>query len=344
MKNIKALSIVALAALMTFGIAGCSKTEKHGVNERKKLIFDSWIQINHPDLKPQGKGIYIIEDKIGEGQAIGEVKDNPYLFVSYSIRDLKGNITTSTNEKTAKQIGTYKETNYYGPIVWTRYDNNMQEGITEAIEGMRDGGTRTVAIPGWLMSYKRYGTAEDYLNLNEKAVTSAVYTITIHGHTKDYKKWEDDSLKRYSDKYLGGIDTLSKGFYYKQTQKPTEDKEMPNDTTVYINYIGRLLNGLVFDTNIEDSAKVYNIYKKDNSYKPMKISWGERFEELKMGDQDNSMIPGFAKALYNMKPGEACTTVFSSSLGYGSRSKGAQIPSFAMLRFDITLVEKENSK
>lgn len=137
MKNIKALSIVALAALMTFGIAGCSKTEKHGVNERKKLIFDSWIQINHPDLKPQGKGIYIIEDKIGEGQAIGEVKDNPYLFVSYSIRDLKGNITTSTNEKTAKQIGTYKETNYYGPIVWTRYDNNMQEGITEAIEGDR---------------------------------------------------------------------------------------------------------------------------------------------------------------------------------------------------------------
>ena len=37
------------------------------------------------------------------------------------------------------------------------------------------------------------------------------------------------------------------GFYYKQLQAPSDTTSFPKDTTIYINYTGRLLNGLVFD-------------------------------------------------------------------------------------------------
>lgn len=329
-------SILAIGLIVMLA-SNCAKTEKSELNASNKRYFDAWMQENHPDLKPSELGVFIENEVAGKGESIGDAEDNPYLFVTYTIRDLNQNITATTDKKIAQQIGSYKETNYYGPIVWTRFNHSMQAGVAEAIKGMKDGGERTVIIPGWLATYKRYETEQDFLN-NVKG-TNAIYTIKIHSHTDDYEKWEADSLKRYSAKYLGGIDTLSKGFYYKQVQKPSTDKEFPKDTTFYVNYIGRLLNGQVFDTNMADLAKIHKIYSSSKSYKPAKITKGEKFQDIKMGE--SSVIPGFAKALQEMKPGEKCITVFASNLGYGTKNQGSSIPSFAMLRFDIEVVENK---
>jgi hypothetical protein len=186
------------------------------------------------------------------------------------------------------------------------------------------------------MTYDRYDTEDQYLK-NESG-TDCIYTIHVYGMTSDIYKWQIDSLERYTALYMDNVDSTSYGYYYQQLKAPTDTTTLPSDTTVYINYIGRLLNGQVFDTNIADTAKLYNIYNSSATYKPTKITWGDNYSNLTMGSNENSMITGFAKALYGMKSMEKGRCAFYSYLGYDYSGSGSRIPAFAMLRFDVQLV------
>ena len=51
-------------------------------------------------------------------------------------------------------------------------------------------------------------------------------------------------------------------------------------------------------------------------------------------DTDGNLTEGYT-------PGETATAIFYSSLGYGYSGSGSVIPSYAPLRFDITVVKEE---
>ena len=143
-------------------------------------------------------------------------------------------------------------------------------------------------------------------------------------------------MKRFSEKWLGGIDTVSTGFYYKQLREP-DDSIASNDTTLYVNYIGRLLNGQVFDTNIADTAKMYNIYSSAKTYAPSEINWNEDPASVTL--EGSSVISGWAKALSMMNDHEKGVAMFYSSLGYSYSGSGNSIPPYAPLIFEIELVD-----
>ena len=144
---------------------------------------------------------------------------------------------------------------------------------------------------------------------------------------------------------MNKTDSTSYGFYYQQLKEPADTHSFKADTSIYINYTGRLLNGQVFDTTIADTAKVHNIYSSSNTYSPVKITWGESYTDLTMtasgSSSSSSIISGFQKTLWEMRhPYEKGVGMFFSSYGYGSSGSGNTIPSFSPLVFEIEIVDK----
>ncbi len=89
-------------------------------------------------------------------------------------------------------------------------------------------------------------------------------------------------------------DTLKYGLYYVQHKKPGPDDDdtvaFATDSTVYINYIGRRLDGQVFDTNIRDTAKRYDIFSSSSKYEPVAVTWNK--DDYK-GAQDGCFVRVF---------------------------------------------------
>ena len=93
--------IFKTAAFLAIALSAvcCAKAVKEGPNDAEERYFNAWMEINHPDLKSSGSGIYILPGEIvGNG---AEVKEDNYVYASYTVTDLEGNITTYTDKETA---------------------------------------------------------------------------------------------------------------------------------------------------------------------------------------------------------------------------------------------------
>lgn len=334
-KIFKAIAYIVIAA----GAAACARTVEPGPNESAKRYFDAWMQTNWPNVKPSGLGIYVIEEEAGKG---AEVKKDGFVYADYVITDLEGNITSFTDKETAKQLGQYDTTSYYGPKVITTINNTIQAGLADAIIGMKVGGRKKVIIPGWLMTYSKYDKPEDYLN-HASSYENSIYDITITDFTDSINKYEISQIEKYI-KANPAVFTKpvndTTGFYYQTITPGTTTKAFPKDTTIYINYTGKLLNGLVFDTTNEKTAKDNGLYNASKTYEPVKIKWGEKAAELTMGANNSDIIYGFALTLWHMHAFEKGVGVFYSPLGYSYNGSGSTIPSYSPLVFEIEVVAK----
>ncbi len=337
----KTILYLALAALLC---AGCAKTARVGLNDANKRFLDAWIQVNHPGARQTALGSYILEDTPGSGKVGGTADANPFVRLEYKIMTLEGSVQTACTEELAKRLGNYNSANYYGPVIWQRGEGALAPGFEEAFTDMREGGTRTLLIPGWLLSpYKTYKTAQEYQD--NVSGTSAIYEFKLFDVIPDIKKWETDSVGRYVAAHFPGktvSDSLKYGFYYIRTGQPSSTIEFPADTTIYLNYVLRLLNGKVVDTNIRDTAAFYNIYSSGRTYAPTTIKWHDKegtYKNIKFGSS-SSAIEGFLFALSQMHPHEKGTAVFYSGLGYKYKGSGDVIPAYSPLHFDLEIVDK----
>ena len=194
------LTILYIAAALS--AISCAKTEVLGPNDAYKRYFDAWMHLHHPDAQPTGIGIYILEDAQGNGVAVGE---EGYVLIDYKVTDLEGNISSYTDAMTAKQLGDYNQTHYYGPKFWTTVETTLPAGVREAIVGTPIGTYRKVVIPSWLMSYKAYDSEEDYLDpplkkdeeYDASSYSNTIYEFTITDYTEDIDKWQIDSIGRF---------------------------------------------------------------------------------------------------------------------------------------------------
>ena len=361
MNRILTFIILALTALLS---GSCAKHRYTGPNDENKRYLEAWLQINNINVEPSGRGIYILEDTAGTGE---EIKEEGYIFFEYSSTDLNGLITSYTSKEFAQQLGTYNPSYYYGPEFTTSFSGNIYAGIADMLIGMKVGGHRKAIIPSWLFSYKEFDSEEEYLEISNTSST-LIYDVKIKDFTTDIDQWEIDSIGRFfsnNQVLIDGIaadkifvkedgtvmtakDSISTGFYYKQLTPPSVSEAFASDTTIYINYTGRLLNGQVFDTTIEDVAKDYNIYSSSNSYKPVQINWAntnesETHEKITMGTSESSLVSGSTQILWQMKPMEKGIGVFYSALGYTYSGSGQLIPAYSPLIFEIEIVEKPSN-
>lgn len=329
----------AFAAIPAMLLAsGCADDKDKTSDEINKEYIEAWMKVNHPGITPTGKGIYILDDKEGTGEALGD-KDY-FAMIEYTVADMDGNISATTYPKVAQQVGKYDKSHFYGPHTYLRDAQVTPIGILEILSGMKVGGVRTALVPSWLNVTQRYSSKKDAFN--------AIYTITLADKTDDIRQWEIDTLERYAHKYMNDVDSTFTGYYYLQLKAPADTNPLPRDTSFYINYTGKLLNGLIFDTTIEDTAKFHGIYSSSKKYGPVKIQLSENFNEITLGGDSSpqtsgrgSLVTGFAYCISQLKRYEKGVCAFISQYGYQYSGSGKAIPSYAPLVFEIEMVDAD---
>lgn len=325
-------------ALIAF-IGGCAKEVSTDTSHMAKDYFDAWMSVNHPGLKPSGLGIYILDDTPGTGVTLTD--DDIYVFAEYTVSDIDGNISSTTKESLSQQLGEYNAVNYYGAKILVNDRAYTETGILEMLKGMKVGGRRTAIIPSWLYTIADYETEDEYLEKN--GGTNAIVSVEIKDKAQDITAWEIDTLQRFVALKMNGRDSIKFGYYAMTLKEPVDTATFGEDTTFYINYTGRLLNGHVFDTTVEDTAKVYGIYSPSKTYSPMCVTMTNEYKNITIGENSaeagNTTIDGFAFCLSRMRPMEKVLCAFYSALGYSYSGSGSSIPMYAPLTFEIEAVE-----
>lgn len=101
--------------------------------------------------------------------------------------------------------------------------------------------------------------------------------------------------------------------------------------TIATDYIGKLLNDVVFDTSIEAIAKENNIFNSQRRYVPLRFRTSiQNFQPV--------VIPGFEYGLIQLERGDKATIILPSEQGYGNNPP-AGIPLNAPLVFVVDLME-----
>ncbi|WP_375436806.1 FKBP-type peptidyl-prolyl cis-trans isomerase [uncultured Hymenobacter sp.] len=126
---------------------------------------------------------------------------------------------------------------------------------------------------------------------------------------------DDLQIQAYLKKNnLKGLKTTG-GTYYVVTNPGTGPKPQIGQT-VSVLYKGMLLDGKVFDSSEKQGGK------------PISFALGV-----------GQVIPGWDQGLAALTKGTKAILLVPSSLAYGSRGAGPDIPANAILRFDVELVE-----
>ena len=333
------LSTILSAALLL--PASCVKDAQTPKNDAAQRYFEAWISYYYPDAQKTPLGAYILEDTPGTGLSSA---DSLYVRADYSYYDLDGNLIGTTRPRVAKQNGTFKSSNYYGPAFFYRGEelDNLPAGVEEAFASMRVGGKRRVVIPGWLGEYsKRYDSEENYLL--HCSGTDYIYELELVSALDNTEKWEKDSLARFiSANCPEAVESESMpGFYYLTLRKGLEDKTYTKDSTIYMNYTGRTLDGRVFDTTVADTAKVWNIYSSSKTYEPVLVNWDDDdYSGITITSNKTSVISGFSYGISLLHPREKAQFFFYSGYGYSNSGSGSTIPAFCPLIFEVDIVDE----
>lgn len=96
---------------------------------------------------------------------------------------------------------------------------------------------------------------------------------------------------------------------------------------VTFNYTGRLIDGTMFDSNVESDAQEGGIYEANRTYAPARYEVGK-----------DSYVKGLMKAFDGMAQGTVATIIIPSNMGYGSEWRTEKIPPFSTLIFDVEIL------
>jgi peptidylprolyl isomerase len=114
---------------------------------------------------------------------------------------------------------------------------------------------------------------------------------------------------------VAGYEQTKSGLYYKITEKSGSGKTPVKGENVSVHYIGKLLDGVVFD----------------NSY--------GRGEPIEFPIGIGYVIPGWDEGIRLLEEGDKATFVIPSHLAYGEAGAGGVIPPNATLIFEVELVK-----
>ncbi|EIM73717.1 FKBP-type peptidylprolyl isomerase [Nitritalea halalkaliphila LW7] len=115
-----------------------------------------------------------------------------------------------------------------------------------------------------------------------------------------------------------------------QMQRPGQNPvlaELPEfGDTIAVEYVGRFVNGVAFDTSIEAIAREEGLFNPQRTYSPL---------EFRLGI--NRLIPGFEWGVEQMRVGDKAFVLIPSIFGYGRSGQGS-IPPNTPLVFEIEMV------
>lgn len=211
------------------------------------------------------------------------------------------------------------------------YPGDLNEGLLM----LREGDSASFYIPADSLSKYMGGLpaeVEDYMVYTIKV--DKLYTqeeLELEEAAKEAAALETEqaAIAQYLKENSITVAPEESGIYFISNKKGS-GKTIAQGQTVKVNYVGKLLNGKLFDTNIESIAKENNVYNPQRPYEPMEVPAGK-----------GQLIPGFDEALLMMKKGGKATVIIPFAQAYGSRDMSPDIPAYSTLVFDIEIVDAE---
>ena len=130
---------------------------------------------------------------------------------------------------------------------------------------------------------------------------------------------EDKAITKYiiANKLSSNVIKAPSGLYYIIT-KPGTGQNIEVGETVSMNYTGYLLNGTVFDSNIDPKFK---------HVEPFDFALGK-----------GRVIKGWDEGIALLNKGAKAKLIIPSRLAYGSRAMGDKIPANSVLVFDVEVL------
>lgn len=304
MKFLNKIVCLAVVAVSLFSCAEEKEESERSIHER---ILGAYVKEEYPNAQILPSGLVVIETQEGTGKTLNNREAG---YFEYTTRSLSNEVVETTDEQLAREIGTFAHTNYYGPKMFETGYKSTYKGLEEIMVGMKIGGKAKFILPPWLSVTGNNGNRWEESN-------SLIYEIELKEVISVIDTWEADTMRRYAATHYPGLDTLSSHFYLKKLNN-IQHKDTLESATLNVRYIGRLLDGWVFDTNIADTAKKYGIYNPENDYNALEFKWNDDLETM---EKDNSMVRGFCMALKEMNYGDIAFTMFGSKYGYDYRGK-----------------------
>lgn len=309
-------------ACLVMAAVSCAKDKDESSNSIQKRILDAYVKLHYPQgLKTTENGTMIISMDEGTGNYI-EKYNGVYLYTT--TMDLDGNYVSTNREDIAKQLGTYSKSTHYAPKLNVLGAGSVILGLEELLYNMRVGGKVEAIIPPWASNY-------EYSKKSFANATNLIYKVEVAQVVKDINEYQNSRLSKFSATYYDAIDSTAAGFYFKTLDAALRNDTIAHNESVNVRYVGKLLDGFVFDTNIRDSAKAYGIYDSSKSYDALSVTYNDDYSSIK---ENNSVVSGFAKAVSLMKRyGERAVTFFSSDWGYEASGSGDNIDAYEPLFF-----------
>ena len=314
MKKFQKLITAALIEGVCAGMMSCAENTTESLKDIHEKILAAHVKtIHHDTLEKTESGLYYTILKAGKGAS---TTDSSCVFINETVYDLNYNITASTNENIIRRLGTFSYEDAYIPLLWYMGNTAIMMGLEEMLLQMREGEVRRIWLPYWLSAYYENGTSQNS--------STQVYDIELFKVVNDIDKYQIDTLESFRDRFYPGLDSLERGFY-KMTIVPGTGDSLKSGTTVGAYYVGKLLDGHVFDTNVADTAVKYRFYDATNEYSIYDVKLPEKNEDSsdETTTEEGSSIKGFSKCMLNMKYGEVAICFFHSDYGYGYDGKSS---------------------
>lgn len=122
-------------------------------------------------------------------------------------------------------------------------------------------------------------------------------------------------------------ETTEEGLRYVITQEG-EGANAEVGQKVAVAYVGRLLDGTLFDTSVESIAKEEGTFTEGRPYTPYEFTLGR-----------GGVIKGWDIGLSHLNKGAKATLYIPSGLAYGPRQRSEVIKANSILMFDVELVD-----
>jgi len=278
---------------------------------KEEAQLKKYVEDNKITVKPNSMGLYIIETQPGTGM---KIDSGCQVRMNYRVSLLDGKELFSTFERPE-------------PVKF-EYGNRIDTpGFEYAVSTLKKGSKAKFIVPSSL-AFGQRGSGTTVL-----PYTPIIYEVEIldvktkaeyDKEQSDFKKSEQmksDSLKNAEplllEKYLKDnkitVKPQQSGLYYIPVLEGTGPKAEAGKT-VKVHYIGKLLDGKVFDSSRERKNPI----------------------EFMLGR--SQVIKGWDEGISLMKQGGKATLIIPSAIGYSDRDMGV-IPPYSTLVFEVELVE-----
>ena len=333
------MSLVAAA-----GLISCAEIVEIDMDEKEQQSLDAWIakHVNNKGTRAvrQSNGLWVEIADYGDTKSMATNDTVTWVKYNFTMRDMTGNVVFTRYEDIAKWQGTYTKHTHYVPdyIFCGEYPANLLEGTHYVMRNtltnhdntkfnMHAGTKGTLYIPSSL-AHGATGTSNDAGYGGQYSLNGSVPSIIdfeIVHVTKDPVKDEEKEVADFiasTGNWKPVNDTLDylyvdKKFRLPEGEEAYKGDSIKIDSTVKIWYVGKFLDGFVFDTNI-DSIKRRAFGKTESVGEALEFTAKEQGKSTdESGDDNSSYIKAWNYTIPHLLKGQWARIVATSFYCYG---------------------------